>query len=142
MGRHLHSHLDQLLPDLTSHVQNKQSLQKQRYDQHTKARHFLPDERVFMCNFGQGDTWLAGIISKAQGPQTYDVKLLDNRIVRRHIDHIRPRSVDPNIQPTDNDDTTDDLIPIPTSSDNAVPPSTLRRSSRVSQQLNRLIYSI
>ena len=36
MGRCLRSHLNQLLPDLTSHVQNKQQLQKERYDQDTK----------------------------------------------------------------------------------------------------------
>ena len=42
MGRCLRSHLDQLLLDLTSHVQDKQQFQKDRYDQHT-----LPDEAVF-----------------------------------------------------------------------------------------------
>ena len=142
MGRCLHSHLDQLLPDLTSHVQNKQMLQKERFDQHTKTRHFLSDEPVFIRYFGQGDTWLAGIISKSQGPRTYDVKLPDNRVLRRHVDHIRPRSVDQNIQPTDSDDTLDDPIPIPTSSDDVVPPPTLRRSTRVSRPPNRLVYFI
>ena len=82
-----------------------------------KDTHFLPDESIFVLNFGQGDTWLAGIISKPQGPQTYNVKLPDNRVIHHHVDHIRPRSVDPNIQPTDNHDILDDLIPIPTSSD-------------------------
>ena len=47
MGRCLHSHLDQLLSDLTSHVENKQMQQKGRYDQHTRTRHFLPDESLF-----------------------------------------------------------------------------------------------
>ena len=125
MGRCLHSHLDQLLSDLTSHVQNKQMQQKERYDQHTRTQHFLPDESVFVRNFGHGDTWLAGIISKPKDPQTYDVKLLDNRVIHHHVDHIRPRSVDPNIQPTDNADTLDDLVLIPTSSDYMVPPLTL-----------------
>ena len=141
MGRCLRSHLDQLLPDLTSHVQNKQQLQKERYDQHTKPRHFLPDEPVFVRNFGKGNTWLAGIISKALSTRTYDIQLPDNRIIRRHIDHIRCRSVDPNIQPIDNDDNQLDMIPIPTSSDNATPPSTLRRSTRVSRPPDRLTYS-
>ena len=48
------------------------------YGQHTKPRHFFPDEPVFICNFGKGDTWLAGIISKMQSAQTYDSKLPDN----------------------------------------------------------------
>ena len=92
IGRCLRSHLDQLLPDLTSHVQDKQQFQKDRYDQHTKPRHFLPDEAVFARNFGQGDKWLPGIIIKAQGPRTYNVKLSDNRIIRRHVttsDHVQ-----------------------------------------------------
>ena len=88
MGRCLRSHLDQLLPDLMSHVQNKQQLQKERYDQHTKPRHFLPDEPVFIRNFGKGDTWLAGIINKRQSAQTYGIKLPDNRILHCHVDHI------------------------------------------------------
>jgi len=88
MGRSLHSHLDQLLPDLQSHMQEKQQPQKDRYDHHTKARYFLPDAVVFVCNFGQGDKWLSGIVIKAQDPRSYNVRLFDNRIIRRHVDHI------------------------------------------------------
>ena len=142
MGRCLCSHLDQLLPDITSHVQDKQQLQKDRYDHHTKPRHFLPDAAVFVCNFGQGDKWLPGIISKAQGPRTYNIKLSDNRIIRRHVDHIRPRSVEVDFQPADGDDTLDDIIPLSTSSNTVLPPESLRRSTRVSCPPNRLIYSI
>ena len=95
---------------------------------------------MFIRNFGKGDTWLAGIISKTQSTQTYDIKLPDNRILYRHVDHIRPRSIDP-IQPTDNDDNQHDVILFPTSSDNATPLSTLRRSTRVSRPPDRLICS-
>jgi len=66
MGRYLCSHLDQLLPDLQSHIRDKQQIQKDRYDHQTKPRHFLPDTSVFARNFGQGDKWLSGIIIKDQ----------------------------------------------------------------------------
>jgi len=35
MGRCLRSHLDQLIPDLQSHIQDKQQIQKDRYDHQT-----------------------------------------------------------------------------------------------------------
>ena len=45
-------------------------------------------------NFAQGDTWLAEKMVNAPGPRSYNVKLSDDRIVRRHADHIRPCSAD------------------------------------------------
>ena len=78
----------------------------------------FPDEAVFVCNFGHGDTWLAGIISKTQ---TYAVKFS----VHCHVDHIHPHSVDSHIQPTDSDNNLDNVISILASSDNVVPPETL-----------------
>ena len=74
-------------------MEKRQDKQKQRYDQHTTARQFVPDETVFVHNFGGGDTWLAGKIVNAPGPRSYNIKLSDDRIVRRHADHIRHRSV-------------------------------------------------
>ena len=42
---------------------------------------FIPDEAVFMCNFSQGDPWLAGNIVNTPGPHYYNVKLYDDRMV-------------------------------------------------------------
>ena len=89
LGRRPRSHLDLLHPDLTSRVEHKQKLQKQRYDQHTTVRQFVPDDAVYVRNFGEGDTWLAGTIVNAPGPRSYNVKLSDGRVVRHHVDHIR-----------------------------------------------------
>ena len=66
MGRCLHSHLDQILSDLQSHMQDKQQRQSDSHNQHTKPRHFLPDAAMLAHNFGKGDKWLPGIIIKAQ----------------------------------------------------------------------------
>jgi len=66
---------------MTSRVEHKLEKQKQRYDQHTTVHQFVPDETVFVHNFGEGDTWLAGEIVNVPGPRSYNVKLSDNRIV-------------------------------------------------------------
>ena len=71
-----------------------------------------------MRNFGEGDTWLAGTIVNAPGLRTYNVKLSDDRVVRRHADHIRFCYSPDEISDTSSDDT----IPIPTISD-VIPPA-------------------
>ena len=127
---------------MASHVEHKQELQKQRYDKHTKPRQFISDEAVFVCNFAQGDTWLAGKIVNAPGPRSYNVKLSDDRIVRRHADHIRPRSEDLSEESTDN--ALDEIITITISdqnppANNVVPPIPLRCSTRISRPPDRLV---
>ena len=145
LGRQLRSHLDQLHPDLASCVEHKQELQKQSHDQQTKMRQFVPDEAVFVRNFAQGDPWLAGTIVNAPGPRSYNVKLFDNRMVRRHVDHIRARSM---VLPESSaDNALDETIPITVSdsnspADNISPLAPLRRSKRISRPPNRLIHSI
>lgn len=39
-------------------------------------------------NFATGDNWLPGSIVESLGPLSFRVKLVDGRLVRRHIDHI------------------------------------------------------
>ena len=112
----LHSHLDQMLPDLKSHMQDKLQIQKDRYDHQTKPRHFPQDASIFVCNFGQDVKRLLGIIIK---PQSYKVRLSDSRIIRHHVHHIWARSIDVDIQPTGQDET---LIPISSSPNNVMPP--------------------
>ena len=64
----------------------------------------------------------------------------DDRIIRRHVDHIRSRSV--KVPHQSNDDNQDDDIPIsyqPIPADQATPPATLCRSTRVTRPPDRLI---
>ena len=142
MGRQLRSHLDQLHPDMATRVEQKQLMQKQRYDKHTKVRQFVPGEAVYVRNFAQGDTWLAGKIVNAPGPRSYNVKLSDDRIVRRHVDHIRPHSAD--LPDKSSDNVLDETIPITVSeqnlpeNNNTAPPVPLRRSTRISRPPDRL----
>ena len=89
------SHLDLLHPDLNSHVQIKQSKQKEQYDSNKKLHQFKSGEKVFVRNFLQGPKWLPGIICSS-GPTSYNVELSDHRVVRKHIDQIRIRYSDDN----------------------------------------------
>ena len=98
---------------------------------------------MYVWNFGEGDTWLAGTIVNAPGPRSYNVKLSDDRVVRRHADHIRFRCLPDQISDTSSDGT----IPFPTISDaippvdNVVPSVPLRRSTRTSRPPDRLTYT-
>ena len=82
------SHLDLLHPDLNSYIQIKQSKQKEQYDSNKKLRQFKSGEKVFVRNFLQGPKWLPGIICSSSGPTSYNVELSDQRVVRKHIDHL------------------------------------------------------
>ena len=46
-----------------------------------------------MKNFGSGPTWLSGTIIEVRGPLSYTVTLADSRVVWKHIDQIRTRTV-------------------------------------------------
>ena len=48
---------------------------------------FKQVETVSVRNFTE-DNWMPGVIEKASGALSYQVKLKDGRIIRRHVDHI------------------------------------------------------
>ena len=144
MGRRPRSHLDQIHPDLATHVHDNQRAQKAEHDQHARPRSFAVGDAVFIRNFTRGPTWVSGTIVKAQGPCSYRVKLADSRVVRRHVDHIRLRSIVNPPEPA-TEETLDDLFPTPSSdidpsaeSTPAVSPPAPRRSGRVRRPPDRL----
>ncbi len=52
---------------------------------------------IYARGFGTGPKWISGSIEKVTGPVSYMVRLHDNRLVRRHQDHVRKLKVpDPN----------------------------------------------
>ncbi len=52
---------------------------------------------MYVRGFGTGPKWISGSIEKVTGPVSYMVRLHDNRLVRRHQDHVRKLKVpDPN----------------------------------------------
>ena len=56
-----------------------------RIDSSRKGTH------VFVKCFNKAGTWLAVVIDRKQGPVSFRVVLDDDRVVRRHLDHIRAR---------------------------------------------------
>ena len=144
-NRQIRSHLSQAQPDLSIHVESRQLAQKRYHDFHAKERLFQIGDAVFVKNFSSGPTWLSGIIKEVRGPVSYTVTLSDNRVVRKHVDQIRPRTVTTN----ETEHTTSaDFLPAPIaestpSAESATPDSSvvvtppLRRSTRIRQPPDR-----
>ena len=44
---------------------------------------------MYVKNFGPGQTWMSGKITKMTGPVSFLVELDDGKIVRRHQDQLR-----------------------------------------------------
>lgn len=130
MGRRPRSHLDLLHPMVESRVLSSQARQKAGHDQHARDRAFVVGDEVYVRNFAGGSRWLPGVVTAIKGPLSYEVKLLDDRVVRRHIDHVRQRFDSSTIEQTD------DWLPTPATQPET-PPETppvevpTRRSSRV-----------
>ena len=108
----IRSHLDQVKLDLTSQVTLKQTLQKKYHDCGTKSRSFQIGNVVLVKNQTSGPKWLPGQIQEVRGPVTYIVLLQDGRVMKRHVDQIRSRTVNIDVP----DDAVDDFYPLPSSS--------------------------
>ena len=98
------THFDLLLPSVTDKVKVAQSKQKSLHDRGAQLRTLHAGDTVFVTNFGQGVKQLPGVISSQLGPLTYEVRLEDGRMVRRHVDHIRLRRCAVDAPPVEEDD--------------------------------------
>ncbi|XP_064653028.1 uncharacterized protein K02A2.6-like [Lineus longissimus] len=92
-NRQIKTHLDLLHPDVRATVGEKQGKQKLYHDTHAKERNFEVGDKVYVTNFSSGPCWLKGVITERTGPLSFVVELVDGRMVRRHVDHIRKRYV-------------------------------------------------
>ena len=113
-------------------------VQKKYHDCHSRDPIFQVGDTVFVKNFGSGQTWLPGQIQEIRGPVSYSVVLSDGRSFKRHIDHLRKRTIVDVTCTTDppENNNRDDCLPPPTmvnDPNNVVPdaPPSLRRSSRI-----------
>ena len=100
---------------------------------------------MFIRNFTKGPTWLPGTVLQKQGPRTFTIKLMNGRIWRRHVNHIRYRSVD--ITATTELEDFDDCIPMtafdfktPVSKNSSTSQVVPRRSTRPRHPPDRLVY--
>ena len=85
--------LDLLLPNAVSAAEEKQSQQKRAHDQKARDRTLVEGQTVFVRNFPMGDSCVPAQIVKQAGPLSFEVKLENGRMVKRHQDHIRSRLV-------------------------------------------------
>ena len=92
MGRSLRTCLDLLRPNIRAKVENKQLSQKSSHDVRVKERSFFPQDKVYVREAGTNSPWTSGVIVSKQGNLTYKVRLEDERIVRRHVDHVQGRT--------------------------------------------------
>ena len=120
------SRFDGVRPSVESRVHTKQLDQKRRHDQHAKERKFNVGDPVYVKNFAGGPKWLPGTVVKSRGQLHYEVRLSDDRLCNRHIDHVRRR---------------EDTFPIPVGEENEehenVEPLVVRRSNRGKRQPER-----
>ncbi|KAL3228441.1 hypothetical protein MRX96_048564, partial [Rhipicephalus microplus] len=79
MGRKLSTMLDRLHPDRAPE----------------KSTRLAPEDPVFARNYAQGPLWIPAVISRATGPISYEVTTPDGRVLRRHVDPLRRRTVGP-----------------------------------------------
>ena len=95
MGRSIRTRLDLLLPNTSEKVENRQLQQKVQHDKLNSRKTFQKGEKVYARNFGtsSGQKWLPAVIEEVTGPVSFMCKLQDSHVVRRHLDHLRPRAV-------------------------------------------------
>ena len=104
---------DLLKPNIESVVNTKQSNQKTHYDKHIKQRHFAKGQLVMVKDFIV-KKWIPGEIVNTTGSLSYSIQVENGRIIRRHVDHIKSRSVitvNSPSQPYTNDTMEFDLFP-------------------------------
>ena len=76
-------------PDEAKALEEQQLKQKVYHNRHAKDRQVNVGDPVYVTNFSSGPCWLPGVVVNKSGPVSFIVKLLDDRTVRRHQDHVR-----------------------------------------------------
>ena len=103
LGRQPRICLALLRTNIASHVEDKQSQQKNAHDKKARARNFNIGDSVLIRSFGSGQKWVIGTVIQITGPASYMVRLKDYTIHRRHQDQLRifRRSVDTDVSLAD-----------------------------------------
>jgi len=77
-----------LKPNHETQVVDQQAQQKANHDRHSKEQEFTDGQFVLAKNFRPGPKWMPGVIVEVLGPLSYQVKLNDGRMIKRHADHL------------------------------------------------------
>ena len=92
LGRKPRSRLDLVYPEIGRKVRQSQVSQKLAHDWHAKERTMQEEEAVYASNFRSGPRWMTGVLKQSTGSTSFRVQLGDGRLLRRHQDHLIPRS--------------------------------------------------
>ena len=91
-GRKLRSQLDLVKPDAGQKARQEQDSQRKGHNAQAKPRSFVVGETVYTRNYSQEPRWVPGTVVGIEGQVLVHVKLTDGRILRRHVDQVRPCS--------------------------------------------------
>jgi hypothetical protein len=106
MGRRPRTRLDLLSPNLQDAVLSKQATMKDHHDPQIAPTAFFCGDAVWAMNMAGTPKWLPGVLEDKTGPVSFLVRLQDDRVWRRHADHLRhrlPRESTPNAPEDDAD---------------------------------------
>lgn len=132
-GRRLHTHLDNVRPDIERKTRQNQEGQKQGHDQRARIREFQVNDLVYAKNYGSGDAWLPGKITAIHGSMLFTVQLEDGRIVRKHTDQLRNR-VESSQETSMTTTNSGDDLDFPVSKDSEIQETTTNSNGDVSSQ--------
>eukprot|EP00731_Ephydatia_muelleri_P018576 Em0011g616a len=91
LGRKPRTLLDNLHPDLSMNGSRSQEHQKIAHDKHSRHRLFQIGDTIYVKNCRNTPEWLPGVVS-GFSELALLVKLLNGKICRCHIDHVRVRT--------------------------------------------------
>ena len=94
MKRKLRTRFNLMLPNPKEHVTSRQADQKSHHDLRSRARSFASGTRVMARMYVGSDKWIPGIILQQFGPVTYSVEIANGRVVKRHVNQLRPFNVE------------------------------------------------
>ena len=69
-------------------VRKKQQEMKQKHDQHARSRTLYGGDPVWAKHHLEEPRWLGGVIESRLGPLSYEIILMDGRVMRRHQDDV------------------------------------------------------
>lgn len=93
-GRSLRTRLDALRPARAEAAAERVVRHQARQQRAAGGmrRAFAPGALVWVRNYRAGNKWIKGKIYKLLGKTDYSVLTLDNKVIHRHVDQIKPRS--------------------------------------------------
>ena len=115
LKRPLRTRLDLMRPELEGTVFNRQAMQKQGHDQHTRRLEFFIGQRVLVRNLRDGPRWLPATVIERRGPLSYLVQIPSGAVWRRHVDHLLESNDSPQEEVTATPALSEDLPALPTS---------------------------